>query len=368
MVEERTYYKGSLHGRKTKWLTPEAKEWEKFYKNGLRDGPETFWENGYRARTTTYKADVPEGPWIIWHANSDQIMEQGFHQNGKKNGRTTFYNEDGQRMKEGYLKLGNPEGIWTYWNEKGKEDFNFDFGFDLEHVEWSKLKTVDDLYCKIDDSLPFTGVIADENENEGYLFLGRTLNGKKDGPWIKWYMSRDVPEVVLVDVPDPEPDLPWSGGKEEQGAFKNGRKHGYWTEWYPNEQIKSQGTYENGIMNGQWVFYYDNGAKEKEGTLVDGNADGQWVFYNNETRKLQEGTFNLGIKEGKWTAYFSDGSITEGHYKNGKKDNVWTSWWDTERTRKEMQGTYRDGKMVDKWYFYNNKGNLKEIRYFSPVF
>ena len=57
-----------------------------------------------------------------------------------------------------------------------------------------------------------------------------------------------------------------------------------------------------------------------------------------------------------------------GDYKNGKKDNVWTSWWDTERTRKEMQGTYRDGKMVDKWYFYNNKGNLKEIRYFSPVF
>nr|MCS5651043.1 hypothetical protein [Candidatus Neomarinimicrobiota bacterium] len=368
VVEEKTYHMGKLNGRSTKWLTTETKDWEHFYKNGMLDGPTTIWENNYRARMTTYKADAPEGPWVIWYANSEQIKEHGFHQKGMRDGLTTHYYENGEKMKEGYLKLGKPDGVWTYWNTKGKEDFNFDYGTDLEHVGWSRLKTVEDLYFKIDDDIPFTGVIADENEDEGYLFLGRTLNGKKDGPWIRWYMGKDLPEVVLVDVPDPEPDLPWSGGKEEQGAWKNGKKHGFWTFWYDNQQIKSQGTYENGIMNGQWIFYYENGAKEKDGTLLDGNADGEWTFYDEMTNKIQEGTFSLGVKEGKWTAYFSDGRVTEGHYKNGKKDADWTSWWNTERTRKEMQGTYRNGKMVDKWYFYNNKGNLKEIRYFSPVF
>ena len=65
---------------------------------------------------------------------------------------------------------------------------------------------------------------------------------------------------------------------------------------------------------------------------------------------------------------FEDGKLTEGEYKNGKKDGKWTSWWDYDKSKKEMQGTYKNGKMVDKWFFYDKNGNLKEIRYFSPDF
>ena len=38
--------------------------------------------------------------------------------------------------------------------------------------------------------------------------------------------GKDVPEIILVEVPDPEPVLPWSGGKQEQGGYKDGKKHG----------------------------------------------------------------------------------------------------------------------------------------------
>jgi hypothetical protein len=224
------------------------------------------------------------------------------------------------------------------------------------------------LYKQDDNTTPFTGVIADENEEEEYIFLGRTLNGKKDGPWIRWYKNRKVPEVVLIDIPEPQPRGTWSGGKEEIGAWKEDKKHGLWTTYYANQQIKDIGTYENGVYNGKWTFYYENGNKEKEGTLQDGNAHDKWIFYNEKGEKTQEGLFGEGVKHGKWIAYFEDGKLTEGEYKNGKKDGTWTSWWDYDKTRKEMQGTYKTGKMVDKWYFYNNKGNLKEIRYFSPVF
>ena len=117
------------------------------------------------------------------------------------------------------------------------------------------------------------------------MFLGRTKNGKKDGQWVKWFPSgKDVPEIIIVDVPLPEPKKPWSGGKQEQGGFKEGKKHGQWTEWYDNEHIKSHGEYDLGTMVGHWTFYYENGIKEKEGVLVEGNADGLWVFYDDDSR------------------------------------------------------------------------------------
>ena len=272
-------------------------------------------------------------------------------------------------QREGYYKQGFPEGLWTYWNVKCEKDFEFDFGENLEHIVLEDLSNRDGLFYKLDENKPFTGVITQENPDAGYQFLGRTKDGKKDGMWVKWFQSgKEVPEVVLVDVQEPEPDVPWSGNKQEQGAFKDGEKHGLWTEWYDNEHVKSHGTYDMGIMNGEWAFYYTNGIKEKEGTLSNGNAHGLWKFWDEEARKAQEGAFENGIKNGKWIAWLEDGHITEGHYKNGKKDAMWTSWWDTEKNRKEMRGNYKDGKMVDKWFFYDKEGNLKEIRYFSPTF
>ena len=367
--EEITFSNGKRDGRSTLWITPEEKQEEKFYRNGRLDGPSTFWKNGHRSTMTNYRSDVPDGPWVIWYPNSDQIQEQGFHQDGIKEGLTTYYYKDGTMQREGFFKNGLPDGLWTYWNAKGEKDFDFDFGTGLEHVALEDLAERESVFYKINDDKPFTGIITQENPETDYLFLGRTKDGKKDGQWVKWFPSgKDVLEIFIVDVPIPEPKKPWSGGKQEQGGYKEGEKHGQWTEWYDNEHIKSHGQYDLGTMIGHWIFYYKNGIKEKEGALVDGNADGLWVFYDDEANKSQEGTFSNGTKEGQWTAWFADGRLSEGYYANGKKDATWTSWWDYERTKKEMQGDYKNGKMVDKWFFYDKNGNLKEIRYFSPDF
>ena len=268
LQKKRGFAEGQLNGKTTIWVTPEEKQSEKFYKDGKLDGPSTNWVNGYRTTMTNYKLDNPDGPWAIWYPKSDQIKEKGYHQIGIKEGLTTYYYKDGTMQREGFLKQGSPNGIWTYWNSKGEKDFEFDFGENLEHIILNQLVERESVFYKPGEDQPFTGVITDENADAGYLFLGRTNKGKKDGPWIKWSPSgKKVPEILIVDVPVPEPKKPWSGGKEEQGGYKNGEKHGLWTEWYDNENVKSRGTYDEGIMNGKWTFYFENGVKEKEGTF-----------------------------------------------------------------------------------------------------
>ena len=176
---------------------------------------------------TTYKSDTPEGPWILWYPNSDQIKEQGYHQSGIKEGLTTYYYEDGGMQREGFFKDGLPDRIWTYWNAIGEKDFDFDFGSGLEHVKLEELVERETRFYKPNEEEPFTGIITQVNVNPDadYLFLGRLKDGKKDGQWVKWFPSgKDVPEILLVSVPAQTPNIPWSGGKEKQGGYKNGEK------------------------------------------------------------------------------------------------------------------------------------------------
>ncbi len=112
---------------------------------------------------TNYRSDVPDGPWVIWYPNSDQIQEQGFHQDGIKEGLTTYYYKDGTMQREGFFKNGLPDGLWTYWNAKGEKDFDFDFGTGLEHVALEDLAERESIFYKINDDKPFTGIITQEN-------------------------------------------------------------------------------------------------------------------------------------------------------------------------------------------------------------
>jgi antitoxin component YwqK of YwqJK toxin-antitoxin module len=209
--EEITFLGGQKDGRSTTWLTPEEKSEEKFYRNGKLDGPSTFWENGFRSVMTSYKNDVPNGPWMIWYPSNDQIKEQGFHFDGLRDGLTVYYYKNSVKQREGNYNAGYPEGVWSYWNAKSEKDFDFDFGINLEHIDLKDLSERDKLFYKIGESTTFTGIITQENTEAGYLFLGRTTDGKKDGPWVKWFSEgKKVPEILLSDVPEPQPEIPCS--------------------------------------------------------------------------------------------------------------------------------------------------------------
>ena len=65
-----------------------------------------------------------------------------------------------------------------YWNNKEERDFEFDFGSDLEHIILNQLVERESIFYKPGEDKPYTGVITDDNSEAGYLFLGKTKNGK----------------------------------------------------------------------------------------------------------------------------------------------------------------------------------------------
>ncbi len=50
--------------------------------------------------------------------------------------------------------------------------------------------------------------------------------------------------------------------------------------------------------------------------------------------------------------------LTEGFYKNGRKDSLWTEFWNLKT--KKMSGNYKYSRKVGEWEFYNFSGELDQ--------
>ena len=198
------------------------KEMEGYYINGTKNGIWTWWyDTGIKKSEGNYIDNEQDGLWSYF-ANDGSIDEEISFSNGKKDGRSTLWLTPEEKQEEKFYRNGRldgPSGVWTYWNAKGEKDFDFDFGTGLEHIDLEDAPERDGLFYKINEDVPFTGILTHKDIETGYEFLGRVKNGKKDGQWVKWFPSgKEVPEIIIVDVPVPEPKKPWSGGKQEQGG------------------------------------------------------------------------------------------------------------------------------------------------------
>ena len=69
-------------------------------------------------------------------------------------------------------------------------------------------------------------------------------------------------------------DVPFSGKVtgREQGSFKDGKKDGPWVKYYDNGQLGSKGTYKDGKKEGPWIDYDKNGTVHENltGTYKNG--------------------------------------------------------------------------------------------------
>jgi len=91
---------------------------------------------------------------------------------------------------------------------------------------------------------------------------------------------------------------------------------------------------------------YDlNSIEEKNGVWFQ--KDGEEVvsgkvFQMVGSKKVPLGKMKEGKKDGLWTDWYENGQKEkEGTYKDGKPDGLWTMWY--ENGQKKSEGTYEDG-------------------------
>ena len=148
-------------------------------------------------------------------------------------------------------------------------------------------------------------------------------------------------------------------------------------EYFANDQVKSDGVYKDDKKNGMFRVYsadglllkievykndllvqndavnlkldikrdyYNNGRPKSSVTLINGVKSGVYRDYDREGKITSSKIYDKnnivaeggtvdgsGQQQGHWKYFFNNGKVkSEGNYKNGKKDSVWTFYYENE--------------------------------------
>ena len=110
---------------------------------------------------------------------------------------------------------------------------------------------------------------------------------------------------------------------------------------------------------------YDiNHVLEKKGVYIkkfsDEEVNGS-VYQMFGDIKMDLGYIKNGKKEGLWTWWFENGEKkNEGSFKDGLEFGLWTYFY--ENSQKQIEGIYTDWEKVGKWTYYNEDGSIKEVK------
>lgn len=138
-----------------------------------------------------------------------------------------------------------------------------------------------------------------KNGAGGMSESGYTVNGKKNGPWIKYH--EDNGRIMSMES--------WVDG-QLNGPSLNFNNRG---------QIESKSEYKGGQFDGV-VETYKFGRTEKSTPYVNGKIQGMYQEFNQKGKLLKEVEFKNGVQDGTMKYYDDEGNITvEYIYKNGEK-------------------------------------------------
>ena len=274
-----------------------------------------------------------------WYACVDSVRNEFMSKN------LYIINENGNFEKnENSWKDGKRNGKWTYWYNNGnkKKEIVYDSGNIIN--EWSF----------------YYGFHANgEKETQGKY--RKDINGNiiYDGKWIEWYENGQKNlEKNYKDGKQDGLENFWyeNGQKKYEVNYKNEKLDGLYTSWYPSGKKNTKLIYNDGKLNGPYTLFHENDETKEEGTYKDGELDGKSISWYENGQKKSESNWEKGLLAGKMIQYLDTGQKEEVIFKNGKEDGKSTLWWDWEGQKKNRIGFFENGEKTGTWTYWSFDG------------
>lgn len=279
--------------------------WEIYNSNGLLQSKGNF--NDKQEKT---------GPWEFYHANGN-IRVKGIYANGKPEGKSSSWYDNGQKADESFYKDGELEGLST-------EFFYNGLLRKVSHYKAGKK----------------------EGEETGY-----TSNGVKE--YVAHYVN-DAEEGLVTNY--------YKNGKiDNEATYKNGNPYGAYKSYYLNGSPKLEGSFKDGIRDGVWKEYFNSGQVKSISNYVAGKNEGSYVSYYWNGQPMVKSNYVKDKLEGKFEDFDNDGKLySDSYYENGKLKEL--------KFYNKAGGTIsidniRNGAGV--LVYYDGKGNKNSEGYFT---
>ncbi|SRX73407.1 toxin-antitoxin system YwqK family antitoxin [Aequorivita antarctica] len=333
----------------------------KYNENGERNG-KWIWFNDQLAlnETAIYKNGELNGENVIYYPDG-QLSIKAFYKDGKVDGEYLFYYENGALKQKKYFKDGELSGTYTSYFMVGEEipEFITPYKQNEVHEKASEYFSNGKLYSEI----PFK-------------------DGKRDGIEKIFYLNGNVSnEFTHIDgqLQGPIKTYHSNGKVSDVGTYKDDLLQGPYTTYYPDGTLKSEGNYLDGLLDGSYTFYDFDSKKyynysykkgdiidyrffnKKDEVLKEGKKRGGEFYYNGFAANgnlTTEGLYDVsGGRKGAWKYYGNDGNLTaKGTYENDLTQGVYTAYYPN--GTKEWLGNYKNDTLVGYYANYHKNGKI----------
>lgn len=219
----------------------------------IRHGPYVeVYESGSRKEAGQYSNGRRTGSWTRWYPGGKVDSVVGY-KDGKPQSFLAWH-DNGQRWEEGYFEQGSKQGVWIRWHANGQKEFegSYEHGaLDRGYTLWH-----------------------DNGQKEEQ---GEYKQGVRSGLWTKWHRNGQKRSEILFHEGKPhEWYKAWheNGRQSEQALFHEGKPEGTYTIWHDNGEKEEEGTYRDGTLEGQVTAWDRNGnvwlkTKYQGGSIVE---------------------------------------------------------------------------------------------------
>jgi antitoxin component YwqK of YwqJK toxin-antitoxin module len=109
------------------------------FKDGMKEGKWTWWyENGQKETEGNYSGGKPDGEYTAWHKNGQIRLAWNYKKNaGFADGKMTMWYENGQKEHEENYVDGNNNGKRTLWYENGQKQYEGNYKDDKRVGKWT---------------------------------------------------------------------------------------------------------------------------------------------------------------------------------------------------------------------------------------
>lgn len=371
------------------YVNPKQVRVEGQYENGLKSGQwVTYYEFGELAISEFYVNGLKEGPYLEYDPDGNLITE-AFYVKGEFDGSFKTYSFPNLPLEVGTYKRGKKVGEWKRYFPGSKV---------LEAVE------------KYDENGNRNGTWTYYYSNSRVARKEIYENNIATGTWEEYFENKNLAkrQSFELGVPvGPYIEYHESGDLSVQGQYENGAKSGLWKSYFPDGGLYSVGEYKNDLKTGLWKYFNKIGILIAEGEYILGMENGQWFYYYDGGQLKSVGAYKLGFEEGTWGLFYDNKTLTqeefwengrlmnvgpyfsydgekelekgtltngngtrityyvtgqkesEGNYKSGKAEGVWTFYH--ENGRKASEGAMVNGKKEGPWKYYNTAGRLEDL-------
>lgn len=199
-----------------------------------------------------------DGVWATRWPETGQLHVYGQFNHGRKHGRWTTWNIEGDVESEIQYKKGVRYGPYATW-----------------HSGHTPIACIKGQYVCDQKNGLWQCFFADGQPKTEQVFF----QGQANGMYKEWAAT---------------------GVMKKEGVYRRGQRNGYWKTYHPNKHLNAAGFYKDDKFNGQWEYYYPSGTIHKRITYVNGVQEGKTEIFFSDGRIKYAGVYVGGLREGMW--------------------------------------------------------------------